>query len=118
MIQHPEYFIGTSGWSYDDWVGKFYPDELKRSEWIIYLAQYFNTVELNMSFYRFPFANMLKGWRNKLPDGFQMTLKANRRITHFYKLKQGDDLLNRFYQSASILEDRTGCYCDYWITNS
>jgi len=46
MIQYPEYFIGTSGWSYEDWAGKFYPEELKRSEWITYLAQYFNAVEL------------------------------------------------------------------------
>lgn len=109
MNQGPEYFIGTSGWSYDDWVGKFYSQELKRSEWITYLTQFFNTVELNMSFYRFPFKNMLKGWKNKLPEGFQMTLKANRRITHFKKLQEVDDLLERFYHLTSFLEDRIGC---------
>ncbi len=109
MKNQPEYFIGTSGWSYDDWIGKFYPRDIKRSEWIRFLAKYFNTVELNMSFYRFPFKNMLKGWRNKLPDGFQMTMKANRRITHYKKLKQVDDLLKQFYGLTSILEDRIGC---------
>ena len=109
MKNRPEYFIGTSGWSYDDWIGKFYPKDIKQSEWIKFLAKYFNTVELNMSFYRYPFKNMIIGWRNKLPEGFQMTMKAHRSITHYKKLNQVDDLLERFYSLANLLGDKIGC---------
>ncbi|HMA62036.1 MAG TPA: DUF72 domain-containing protein [bacterium] len=109
MDNHKNIFIGTSGWSYDHWVGKFYPQDLKKNQWIKYLAENFNSVELNMSFYRFPFPNIIKGWYNKLPENFQMTLKANRNITHRKRFKDTDELVEKFYHRADILKDKLGC---------
>ncbi|MCF7886708.1 MAG: DUF72 domain-containing protein [Candidatus Marinimicrobia bacterium] len=109
MVNELKIYIGTSGWSYDHWIGKFYPEDLKRNQWIKHLAQHFNSVELNMSFYRFPFKNMLQGWYNKLPDNFQMTMKANRNITHRKKFKDTEELLEKFYNRAELLKEKIGC---------
>ncbi len=109
MSSETKYFIGTSGWSYDHWVGKFYPEDIEKRDWIKFYAEYYNTVELNMSFYRFPFPNMLKGWKNKLPETFRMTLKANRQITHVKKFKDVDDLVKRFYGLTDLLNKKAGC---------
>lgn len=109
MPDKAKYFIGTSGWSYEHWIGKFYPRDLAKSDWLKYYAQNFNTVELNMSFYRFPFRNMLQGWRKKLPDGFEMTLKANRLITHQRRFKDVENLVNRFYNLSDLLAEKLGC---------
>jgi uncharacterized protein YecE (DUF72 family) len=101
--------IGCSGWSYQDWVGKFYPADSKQGEWLAYYAQHFNTVEVNMSFYRFPFKNMLKGWYSRTPKDFRFTLKANRLITHIKKLKGTEKLLTSFYALADLLEEKLAC---------
>jgi len=100
---------GTSGWSYNHWVKRFYPEGLDKKEWFSYYTQYFNTVELNMSFYRYPFPNMLKGWKNKMPDNFKMTFKANRQITHYKKFHEVEEELNKFYGMTKNLQGNTGC---------
>jgi uncharacterized protein YecE (DUF72 family) len=102
-------FTGTSGWSYEHWVERFYPEHLKKNEWFPYYTQYFNTVELNMSFYRYPFKNMLKGWKNKMPENFKMTFKANRQITHRKKFHDVEDNMQKFYEMTENLEGNTGC---------
>jgi uncharacterized protein YecE (DUF72 family) len=109
MSSKSKFYIGCSGWSYQDWVGKFYPAGLKSGEWLAYYAQHFSTVEVNMSFYRFPFKNMLKGWYNKTPADFRFTLKANRLITHVKKLKGTEELLTSFYALADLLEEKLAC---------
>jgi uncharacterized protein YecE (DUF72 family) len=90
-------------------VGKFYPAGLKSGEWLAYYAKHFNTVEVNMSFYRFPFKNMLKGWYNRTPKNFRFTLKANRLITHVKRLKGTEKLLASFYALADLLEEKLAC---------
>jgi uncharacterized protein YecE (DUF72 family) len=109
MPPKPKFHIGCSGWSYQDWVGKFYPAGLKSGEWLAYYAKHFNTVEVNMSFYRFPFKNMLKGWYNRTPKNFRFTLKANRLITHVKRLKGTEKLLASFYALADLLEEKLAC---------
>lgn len=104
-----KFYIGCSGWSYGTWAGKFYPTGLKQGEWLTYYARHFNTVEVNMSFYRFPFKNMLKGWYDKTPKGFLFTLKANRMITHVKKLKGTEKVLGSFYSLADLLKDKLAC---------
>jgi uncharacterized protein YecE (DUF72 family) len=74
--------IGTSGFSYKDWVGPVYPQDIPKSEWLSYYAQEFPTCELNFSFYRIPNAWTLERMAAKVPDGFQFTVKAYRGITH------------------------------------
>ncbi len=109
MSNKQNILIGTSGWSYEHWVEKFYPPDLAKREWIIFYAQHFNTVELNMSFYRFPFKNMLQGWKKKLPDTFEMTMKANRQITHRKRFKDVGDLVTGFYDLTQLLAQNKGC---------
>jgi uncharacterized protein YecE (DUF72 family) len=109
MSKTRQFHIGCSGWSYQDWVGKFYAAGLKQGQWLGHYAQHFNTVEVNMSFYRFPFKNMLKGWYNRTPKDFLFTLKANRMITHVKKLKGTEDLLASFYSLADLLKEKLAC---------
>ncbi len=101
--------IGTSGWSYGHWVDVFYPSDLKRSEWLSHYAQHFDTVELNMSFYRHPFANMLKGWKKKLPENFKMTFKAHRQITHRKKFRDAGRDVRKFYSLVEQMGHQAGC---------
>ncbi len=91
-----ELFLGTSGWSYDSWIGDFYPDGTRKSEMLEYYVDNFDSVEVNATFYRLPFENMVKGWRNKAPQGFTYSVKGNRRITHYNKLQDIDEYLDRF----------------------
>jgi uncharacterized protein YecE (DUF72 family) len=102
-------YVGTSGWSYDHWTGIFYPEDLHKNRWLPFYSGHFSTVELNMSFYRYPFQNMLKGWKNKLPESFKMTFKAHRQITHRKKFQDVRDPLDRFYGMAGSMKDHTGC---------
>ena len=83
--------VGCSGWSYDDWVGRFYPSELakKKGEWLGYYSRYFPTVEINSTFYRVPNEFMVKSWieRGKQKPGFQFSVKLPQLVTHESILK-------------------------------
>ena len=103
------YFLGCSGWYYNDWAEKFYPDNLSKSKWLEYYSKQFNTVEINNTFYRFPNEKTVQGWYNKTPNNFKFTLKANQVITHRMRFKNTQSTLNRFYRLAEILEDKLGC---------
>jgi uncharacterized protein YecE (DUF72 family) len=74
--------IGTSGYSYEDWVGPFYPANLKKSDWLEFYARHFDTTELNFSYYRQPEARMLERMATKVPPGFVFTIKAFQGLTH------------------------------------
>lgn len=102
-------YLGTSGWSYDHWIDLFYPNGLERREWLRFYARHFNTVEINMTFYRFPFPNMMKGWYNKTPTDFLFTLKANRLITHVKKFKNVATLTKRFFSLTTLIKEKLGC---------
>lgn len=80
-------FIGTSGWSYDGWIGDFYPGDIEKRDMLSFYARQFNTAEINATYYRLPFKNMVKGWHDRAPDGFLYAVKGHRRITHYNKLK-------------------------------
>jgi len=102
-------YIGTSGWSYEHWIRNFYPKELERAKWLEFYSENFNTVELNMSYYRIPFPNMIKGWYKKIPENFKFTFKASRFITHVKKLKNINKVLKKFYKLTEIMEEKLGC---------
>lgn len=104
-----EIYIGCSGWSYEHWTNKFYPSDLGRREWLKFYTQYFKTVEVNMTFYRFPFPNMLKSWYTKTPENFKFTFKANRIITHERKFRGASDLVSKFLNLLDLLKDKAGC---------
>lgn len=104
-----KYYLGCSGWYYDDWKGRFYPEKLSKSKWLEYYSKYFNTVEINNTFYRFPSAKVVRGWYKRTPDHFKMTLKANQIITHRKRFKNTQGTINKFYNLAEQLEDKLAC---------
>jgi uncharacterized protein YecE (DUF72 family) len=104
-----KYFLGCSGWYYDHWIGSFYPEDIKKREWLSYYSKFFNTVEINNTFYHFPSIKNLKSWYIRTPRDFVFTLKANRLITHRKKFKETKDLIDRFYELADHLEEKLGC---------
>jgi uncharacterized protein YecE (DUF72 family) len=101
-------YLGTSGWSYKDWIGPFYPENLKQNKWLEFYSKKFDTVEVNASFYRLPFKNMVKGWKNKTPDDFLLTFKGSKLITHNKKLKEVDKYLEKFYNRIKLAEEKVG----------
>jgi uncharacterized protein YecE (DUF72 family) len=98
--------IGTSGWSYDHWVGVIYPPGTPASRRLALYVQEFDTVELNASFYRWPKDSAFAGWRQRLPVGFTMSVKAHRGLTHFRRLKSPESWIERFESSWRALGDR------------
>ena len=103
-----EAFIGTSGWEYDDWRGKFYPDGLARAKWLEYYARTFSSVEVNSTFYRLPPASDVKVWYDNSPHDFVISLKASRYITHMKKLHEVSEPVNKFLNVAKELEEKMG----------
>jgi uncharacterized protein YecE (DUF72 family) len=101
-------WVGTSGYSYKEWKGTFYPERLPAKEMLRYYAQRFQTVEINNTFYRLPSAPMLARWAEEVPERFVFVLKASRRITHDYKLKNVDESVAYFLTTVSVLGERLG----------
>lgn len=100
--------IGTSGWTYDDWKGPFYPRGLSARRWLEHYSQEFDTVEVNATFYRLLAESTFTGWRGRVPEGFLFALKASRAITHLKKLADCEAELSRFLGRAELLGDRLG----------
>jgi uncharacterized protein YecE (DUF72 family) len=95
--------VGTSGYSYKEWKGSFYPDDLPAAKMLPFYAQHFDTVEINNTFYRMPEAKTMGKWAGEVPDGFQFSIKAPQRITHQKKLVDcGDDVRHLFEVSAEL----------------
>ena len=82
----PPLSIGTSGWTYADWRGPFYPPEIPKRMWLEHYATIFPTTEINGSFYRTPSLEAVQGWRDQTPDGFTFAWKASKFITHWKRL--------------------------------
>jgi uncharacterized protein YecE (DUF72 family) len=79
--------IGTSGWEYRHWKGRFYPRNLAHDRWLEHYAAEFDTVELNNSFYRLPGARQFAAWGRRVPPSFRFAVKASRYLTHVKRLK-------------------------------
>src|SRR5688572_18017944 len=101
-------WIGTSGYSYPEWKGSFYPADLPTARMLSYYAERFPTVEINNTFYRMPTAKALAGWADATPAQFKLTLKAPRRITHDARLRDCEDVVDAFCQAASTLGEKLG----------
>lgn len=96
-MQKIKWNIGCSGFFYKEWKEEFYPKGLAQSKWFNYYAQHFNTLELNVTFYRFPTIKSLQSWYDKAPEGFTFSSKVPRSITHFKKFEETEQMLNDFY---------------------
>ena len=95
--------VGTSGWQYRHWKGRFYPAELPTARWLEYYARFFDTVELNNPFYRQPELRTFERWRRAVPDGFVYAVKLNRFITHIKRLRIEQDSAERSYGTMAGL---------------
>jgi uncharacterized protein YecE (DUF72 family) len=100
--------IGTSGWSYKEWKGSFYPSDLPTDDMLRYYATRLPTVEINNSFYRIPKEKVLLDWAAQVPAEFRFVLKASRRITHINRLADADGSLGYFLRTVNVLGERMG----------
>lgn len=100
--------IGTSGYSYKHWRGRYYPEELKPSEWLAYYLRDFDTVELNNTFYHLPTEDAFDHWRKSVPAGFVFAVKGSRFLTHMIKLKEPERGLVNFMPRAERLKRKLG----------
>ena len=101
-------YVGTSGYNYPEWKGRFYPENLAAAKMLPYYAERFSTVEINYTFYRMPTAKLVTGWAAQVADGFKFTLKAPKRITHDRRLKDVGDAVRGFCEAASELGPKLG----------
>jgi uncharacterized protein YecE (DUF72 family) len=101
-------YVGTSGYSYKEWKGPFYPDDLPDKQMLHYYGERFRSVEINNTFYRMPKASVLEAWAAEVPADFKFVLKASQRITHFQRLKDVRDLLEYLIDVAGTLKERLG----------
>jgi uncharacterized protein YecE (DUF72 family) len=100
--------IGTSGYNYPEWRGSFYPEKFPTGKMLPYYAERVSTVEINYTFYRMPNAKTVTGWGAETPAGFSFTLKAPQRITHFARLREIDEPLRYFLDTAAGLGPKLG----------
>jgi uncharacterized protein YecE (DUF72 family) len=90
-------FVGTSGWQYADWRGRFYPEGLATTHWLEHYVGTFPTVEVNATFYRLPRLETVRRWADRVPRGFVLTLKASRYVTHTRRLRDCREPLERMW---------------------
>ncbi len=100
--------VGTSGYNFPEWKGSFYPPKLPESQMLEYYAQRLGTVEVNYTFYRMPNAKTVAGWDAATPAAFTFVLKAPQRITHIARLRDVDDPLRFFLETARKLGPKLG----------
>ncbi len=100
--------VGTSGYSYPEWRGTFYPERFPPAGMLPYYAERFRTVELNNTFYRMPSGKTIAGWNQDTPEGFVFALKVPQRISHFARLRDIADPLRYFLDTARGLEAKLG----------
>jgi uncharacterized protein YecE (DUF72 family) len=105
-----KWWIGCSGFHYQHWKGEFYPEKLAKSKWFDYYNNRFKTLELNVTFYRFPRLPLMETWYGKSPEIFKFSVKAPRAITHYRQFINTANMLSDFYGTIREgLKDKLGC---------
>lgn len=99
-------FVGTSGWNYSHWEGVFYPEGSSQSKWLEHYMKFFNSVELNVTFYRLVKKKTFENWRERTPKGFYFVAKGSRFITHIKRLKAVRESLDLFMDNVSGLKKK------------
>jgi uncharacterized protein YecE (DUF72 family) len=100
---------GTSGFSFPEWKGNFYPEKLPAKDMLRFYAERFGTVEVNNTFYRMPKPDVLTGWAAEVPEGFRFAVKGSQQITHMRRLKEVESSLARLYEVTAALGPKLGC---------
>jgi uncharacterized protein YecE (DUF72 family) len=101
-------WIGTSGWQYAHWRGRMYPRGMATAHWFDRYVAAFDTVELNVTFYRQPKAAVFEGWARRAPEGFVFAVKASRFLTHIKRLREPADSVDRLMDGARRLGSHLG----------
>lgn len=100
--------IGTSGWYYEHWLNNFYPTDCKANERISYYTNFFDTVEINCSFYHLPKVETIQRWETQASKKFIFSVKASRYITHMKKLREAKEAVQVFYDRIDHLKNHLG----------
>ena len=95
-------WIGTSGFQYPEWKGKFYPVQMPASRMLAFYADHFSTTEVNYTFRRIPAAKTIQDWSDKTPAAFRFSFKAPQRVTHFSKLRGCAEVLGVFAAAIDV----------------
>jgi uncharacterized protein YecE (DUF72 family) len=101
-------YVGTSGYSYKEWKGSFYPETIPAKDMFSYYASRLQAVELNNTFYRMPQPSMIENWKAQVPENFRFSVKAPQVITHFRRLKDAGPQTRQLLKTVSALEERLG----------
>lgn len=101
-------YAGTSGYSYPEWKGWFYPEDLPTSGFLQYYAERLPSVEINNTFYRLPNAKMVEAWGSAVPDGFRFSLKAAQKITHIKRLQNAQEETSYLIKTVKTLGPKLG----------
>lgn len=105
-----QWYIGCSGFHYKHWKEKFYPPGMPAKDWFGYYSSFFDTLELNVSHYRFPTGKMLDEWYLKSKPGFRFAVKVYKGITHYKKLHDCKAMVNDFYGIVGDhLKEKAAC---------
>ncbi len=100
--------VGTCGWHYRHWRGRYYPQDLPAARWLRWYARDFDCVEINHSFYRLPTVAAVRTWCGETPPGFSFAVKASRLITHLKKLRRCEAALAKFFRVMDHFGDKRG----------
>ncbi|HBG04550.1 MAG: hypothetical protein A2075_01220 [Geobacteraceae bacterium GWC2_58_44] len=101
-------YVGTSGYSYKEWKGSFYPENLPDKQMLHYYGERFRSVEINNTFHRMPKVSVLEAWAGEVPGDFKFVLKAPQTITHIQRLLDADDSVSYLFDVAGALKERLG----------
>ena len=100
--------VGTSGYSYKEWKGNFYPEDLPAKEMLSYYSRRLLAVEINNTFYRLPQPSMIENWKEQVPKAFRFSIKASQRITHIKRINNVADETKYLLETVALLEERLG----------
>lgn len=101
-------YVGTSGYSYKEWKGHFYPEDLSEKEFLKFYGTKLNAVEINNTFYRLPKESIVTSWADQVPETFAFSIKASQRITHIKRLKEVGDETEYLMRVVRTLKQRLG----------
>ncbi|HEX2054602.1 MAG TPA: DUF72 domain-containing protein [Actinomycetota bacterium] len=108
MNERGTLYVGTSGFAFKEWKGPFYPEGTSDKKMLAYYSSKLGSVEINYTFRRMPSESTLQAWKEQSSDGFQFTLKAPQRITHWKRLVDAEEDAAEFVRRARLLGDRLG----------
>jgi uncharacterized protein YecE (DUF72 family) len=101
-------YVGTSGYGYKEWKGKFYPEKISPKEMLHFYAEHLSAVEINNTFYHMPTEGVLLSWAKQVPDDFVFAFKAPQVITHYKRLRNVDEEARYLFRTLSVLGGKLG----------